>query len=379
MPGLVHSRPKGGVASLAYGIHVLAASLALKDQDGRDKPGHDGWKDRSSRTSRATRMPAERYLAFARDEAAGRSPLYEEFSTRIAHDSDVLVLLSSLPTAKQQPNLLFAAVKHDFGVQPDWAAFRATVLQHWSKISATMMARSTQTNEAARCATLLPALMQLPQPLALIEVGASAGLCLLPDRYAYDFDGHQLTSADTSTAPRFVCRVNDATPIPSRLPDIAWRAGLDLNPIDVRDDVQCAWLEALVWPGQEQRLANLRSAMAVARKDPPRLKRGNLLHDLAELAADAPRDATLVVFHTAVLAYVRNQAQRDAFAHSVRELGAVWISNEAPGVFPAIAAQLPEPAPRGKFVLAVDGRPVAFSDPHGAVLQWITGRLHDGR
>jgi hypothetical protein len=302
-------------------------------------------------------MLAGRYLAFARDEAAGRSPLYEEFSIGVAHDTDVLSLLSSLPTAKQQPNLLFATVKHGFGVQPDWTTFRATVVQHWSEISAIMMARSTQTNEAARCATLLPALMQLPQPLALLEVGASAGLCLLPDRYAYDFGGHQLTPPGASAPPR--------------LPEIVWRAGLDLNPIDVRDDEHCAWLEALVWPGQDQRLANLRAALAVARKDPPRLKRGNLLHDLAELAAEAPRAATLVVFHTAVLAYVRDHAQRNTFARSVRELGAVWISNEAPGVFPDIAAQLPEPPPRGRFVLAVEGRPMAFSDPHGAVLQWI--------
>lgn len=317
-------------------------------------------------------MPAERYLAFARDEAAGRSPLYEAFSLRITQDVEVLALLSALPTAKQQPNLLFAAMKYGFGVQPDWPAFRATVLQHWTKISATMMARSTQTNEPARCAALLPALMQLPQPLALLEVGSSAGLCLLPDRYAYDFNGHQLTPKEWD-GPRFVCKTNDATPLPTRLPDVIWRAGLDLNPIDVRDDEQCRWLEALIWPGQEQRLANLRAAIAVARKDPPRLVRGDLQHDLTALVANAPRDATLVVFHTAVLAYVRGQEQRDIFARTVRELGAAWISNEAPGVFPDIAEQLVETTPRGQFVLGVDGRPVGFSDPHGAALQWIAG------
>jgi hypothetical protein len=316
-------------------------------------------------------MLAERYLAFARDEAAGRSPLYEEFALGVARDTEVLSLLSALPTVKQQPNLLLAAVKHEFGVQSDWPTFRATVLKHWSEVSATMMARSTQTNEAARCATLLPALMQLPQPLALLEVGASAGLCLLPDRYAYDFNGHRLTPADEN-APRFVCEVNDATPLPTRLPKIVWRAGLDLNPVDVRDADQCAWLEALIWPGQDQRLANLRAALAVARADPPRLVRGDLQHDLAKLAADAPRDATLVVFHTAVLAYVRGQEQRDAFARSVRDLGAVWISNEAPGVFPDIAEQATGAVPRGRFVLAVDGRPVALSDPHGTALGWIS-------
>jgi hypothetical protein len=233
------------------------------------------------------------------------------------------------------------------------------------------MARSTQTNEAARCATLLPALMQLPQPLALLEVGASAGLCLLPDRYAYDFNGHHLVPENAVAPPRFACHVKGAIPLPQRLPQVVWRAGLDLNPIDVRDDDQCAWLEALVWPDQEQRLHHLRAALAVARRDPPRVLRGNLLHDLARLAAEAPRNATLVVFHTAVLGYVSAQAQRDAFARSVGALDAVWISNEAPGVFPDIAVQLAERVPRGKFLLAVDGRPVAFSDPHGAALNWI--------
>jgi hypothetical protein len=322
---------------------------------------------------------AERYLAFARDEAAGRSALYEQFSTGVANDAELLSRLAALPVARQQPNLLLGAVKFAFGAQPDWPSFRAVTLQHWNDVRSIMLARSTQTNEAARCATLLPLLLQLPQPLALLEVGASAGLCLLPDRYAYDFDGYHLTPADVTAPPCFACHLEGAVPLPHRLPRIVWRAGLDLNPIDVRDDDQCAWLEALVWPDQEQRLHRLRAALAVARQDPPRLVRGNLLHDLAGLAAQAPRDATLVIFHTAVLGYVSEQAQRDAFARSLGDLDAVWISNEGPGVFPTIAAQLPERAPRGKFVLAVDGRPVAFSDAHGAALTWIAGESPVGR
>jgi hypothetical protein len=39
MPGLVLSRSKNGVASLAYGIHVFL--LLSQDVDGRDEPGHD--------------------------------------------------------------------------------------------------------------------------------------------------------------------------------------------------------------------------------------------------------------------------------------------------------------------------------------------------
>ncbi len=64
-----------------------------------------------------------------------------------------------------------------------------------------MAERSTQTNEPARCATVLPVLAQLPQPLALLEVGAAAGLCLLPEYYAYDYGGVRIDRA-RSTAFR---------------------------------------------------------------------------------------------------------------------------------------------------------------------------------
>ena len=55
-----------------------------------------------------------------------------------------------------------------------------------------MLPHATQTNEPARCAALLPLLARFPGPLTLIEVGASAGLCLHPDRYAYDYAGHRV-------------------------------------------------------------------------------------------------------------------------------------------------------------------------------------------
>ena len=152
---------------------------------------------------------------------------------------------------------------------------------------------------------------------------------------------------------------------------IVWRAGIDLNPLDVRNDDDMAWLETLVWPDQPDRAARLHAAIAVARKDPPRIVAGDLLTALPALAAEAPKDATLVVFHTAVLAYVADAADRAGFARTVRDLGAVWISNESPFVFPDIAARLAGPVRRGPMLLAVDGEPVAWTDPHGAWIDWI--------
>lgn len=155
------------------------------------------------------------------------------------------------------------------------------------------------------------------------------------------------------------------------MPRIAWRAGLDLNPIDVADNDQVAWLETLVWPDQPHRLARLRAAILVARTDPPRLVKGDLLTDLPALAAGAPHDATLVVFHTAVLAYVANADARAAFARTMHDLGAVWICNEAPRVFPHIAAKTTATMPAGAFLLSVNATPIAWTDPHGAWLHWI--------
>jgi hypothetical protein len=315
---------------------------------------------------------AKRYRTFAEREAKGRSPLYETLSLHIADDAAVLDFLASLPEVKQQPNLLFGAAKYLYGTAQDWPQFQQLIAEHGEQIRACMLAHSTQTNEAARCATLLPMLARLPQPLALLEVGASAGLCLQPDRYAYDYgNGRVLRPSGQEDAPVLPCAINKHVPVPTRLPEVVWRAGLDLNPIDVNDPHQCAWLEALIWPEQYERLARLRAAIAIARKDPPRLIRGNLLGDLAPLAAEAPKDATQVIFHSAVLAYVWPQELREKFAHDVRAMNAVWISNETWQVFPWIGAKTKGPPAPGSFLLAVNGEPVAWTDHHGASAHWL--------
>jgi hypothetical protein len=310
---------------------------------------------------------ARSFLRFAEREAKGHSPLYETLARDVASDGDVLAFLADLPPSKQQPNLLLAAVRFVGGTQTTWQGFRAALLDRRDAVRVEMLKRSTQTNEPARCAVLLPVLVQLNGPLALIEVGASAGLCLLPDRYGYVYDGHEPFGGE----PRFACRASAATPVPARLPRVAWRSGLDLNPVDVRDDDDVEWLEALVWPDQPDRLARLRAAVAIARADPPRVVAGDLLTSLPALAAEAPTGATLVVFHTAVLAYIVDPDARAGFARTVRDLGAIWLSNEAPGVFPDIAARLTSSRPGGAFLLSVDGEPVAWTGPHGAWLEWI--------
>src|SRR5262245_25461834 len=101
------------------------------------------------------------YRRFADVEVRGRSPLYEAFARAIAGDIELLERVAELPPHKRQPNLLLAAVRHVAGLAPDPAAFRRTALERWSDVRPIMLARSTQTNEPGRCATLLPLLARL--------------------------------------------------------------------------------------------------------------------------------------------------------------------------------------------------------------------------
>jgi hypothetical protein len=320
---------------------------------------------------------ADRYATFAAVEARGSSEAYEKLARAVASSTEVLEFLASLPAEKRQPNLFLAAIRHLFGVPESAGRLVEIVRREPAAIRELMLSRTTQTNEPARCAVLLPLLGRLPQPLALVEVGASAGLCLLPDRYAYDYGAAKLTPPpmDAGATPMFECRAGGATPVPSVLPKVAWRAGLDLHPIDVNARTETAWLETLVWPGQEKRLARLRAAIRIAQAEPPRVVKGNLLTDLAPLIAEAPEDVTLVVFHTAVLGYMA-KADREQFAQDMRRSRAVWISNEVPDVFPEIARAAPPPARLGLFLLTIDGDAVAWTAPHGESIDWFGGQIN---
>jgi hypothetical protein len=301
---------------------------------------------------------AAAYAEFAAREAHGVSPAYEQLSLAVSTDDALLALLETLPPTRRQPNLLFAVVRLLGGPVEHSAAFHAYTVANWPAIEAEIRIRATHTNEAGRCAVILPVLATLPQPLALLQVGASAGLCLYPDRYAYRY-GEQVIGAGH---PVLDCAATGMPP-PARLPEVVWRAGLDLNPLDATDPADVAWLDALVWLEHSHRRGRLRAALAVAAADPPMLVRGDLVDDLPALAALAPAAATLVVFHTSVL-YQVPAPRRDAFVDVVRGLPGHWIANEAPDVLPYDA--LPK-APSGALhnVLALDGTPLAWTRGHG--------------
>jgi hypothetical protein len=313
---------------------------------------------------------AERYRAFASWVARPDSPLHERFAAGVAGDREIVGLLDALPYEKRHPQLLFGSVRYLGGEAGTYEELRTWILEHRREVVEVMLRRRPQMNEVGRCAPVVPLLAALPQPLALLEVGASAGLCLYPDRYSYDFDGHR--AGVPSSPVRLECPAAGPAPLPVTLPRIVWRAGLDANPLDVRDADDMRWLEATFWPGRAEWTERVRAAAAIARREPPLMVRGDLNEGLAELAARAPSGATLVVIHSAVLSYL-DEPERERFVAQVRELDGHWISQELPHVLPDIASGIPRPPllRRAAYVVALDGSPVAFAALHGEWLDWF--------
>jgi hypothetical protein len=335
---------------------------------------------------------ARSFTHFATVESRS-SPLYERFAHGAAADADILRLAAQARAGQLAPLLLFAAVQYllmretahplaafyptlarDAPPAADpWPLFRAFCLAHRPEISELVATRLVQTNEVRRCVCLLPAFTWVAhrkpkRPLALIEVGPSAGLNLLWDRYGYAY-GEDLRCGDAASPVQIACALDGARkpPLPDVMPEVAYRVGVDLNPVDVRDPEATRWLKALVWPEHTDRFRLLEEALRVAQDDPPKLYAGDALDLLPELIAAAPPEATLCVFHTFVL-YQLTPAARERLAALLEEQAARrdLCSIEVDGGHSGASLQLSafESGQRRRLTLAA-------CHPHGRWLQWL--------
>jgi hypothetical protein len=356
----------------------------------------------------------ERFARFAA-ETAGRSALYERFSRDLARRPEGAALLVEAPPAQRRPNLLYAAV-HDLllggadhplaayypsvgGTRPPDAdatpTFLRCVTDHHAEVLARLSTRATQTNEVGRTAALLPGLVaigaRLDAPMALVELGASAGLLLHLDRFAYRFG--DVAAGDPASPVVVSPELWGVVPPTAPLPTIAHRIGLDLAPLDPADDRDAAWLRACVWPEDTTRLARLEAALDVARAHRDvRLVAGDVVDRLPALLAEVPGGTVPCVLHSAALAYLGADA-RAAVAAALAAVGRARdlavVSLEGPFVppFPAMsAAASPSEPAEEHFLLGVTvwqagtrrDALLARAHPHGAWLQWLGGAAADG-
>jgi len=316
---------------------------------------------------------AQDYRRWARVEARHSSPTYERLALAVAGDPELLQLLGTVPALRRQPNLLFGALRwHDAPIKDPQDAV-SWAHEHADEVLHVLSTRRTQTNEVTRCATLLPALALLPQPLALIEVGASAGLCLLYDRWRYHYTGPDVDTwiGDGDSPLTLTCAVEGPVPLPAAVPTIAWRRGLDLNPLDARDPDTRRWLQCLVWPEHRDRAGDLAAALDVAAEAGPELVAGDLLQSLPELLEQVPIGTTPVVVHSATLTYLE-PAARTAFVTTLAARGVHRLGAEGVAVLPDLSRHLPAAVDTtGRFLISLDDEALGLAHPHGRDLTWF--------
>jgi hypothetical protein len=306
-------------------------------------------------------------------ELASTSELQVAWARTVALDRDLIELIDRLPRQHRQPSLLFSVASWCGAPAVADQSWRQWIVAHWPAIEDAARTRRTQTNEVGRCIPLLIGLDRVSGPIALLELGAAAGLCLGVDRYSYRFEKEPTLGVGE---PLLTASTTGAGIAPTRMPDIVWRRGVDLAPLDVTRPDDVSWLEALLPPDRPERRARLLAAIASVRDDPPRVVEGDALAALPELAAaaraEAP-DATLVVAALGTLVYLA-PGERNAVVDAASDLGARMLTFEGAGVLPGVAERLrglsaPHPTP---FVLALDGEPLAHAGPHGDRLSWLT-------
>lgn len=330
------------------------------------------------------------FAMFAEAECKDSSPLYHALSRSIAEDEVILEVAALARPGQPVPNLLFAAVQYLLGegashrlrefyasfvdspAEPSKAflAFRDFVLNHREEIVSLLESRLVQTNEVRRCAYIFPAFSLAAgrfesRPLALVEIGTSAGLNLLWDRYRYSYGGSATYGDSSSEVLITSCFHGNIPPtLSAPLPEVSHRIGLDLNVVDTSNADQAAWLRALVWPEHSERRRLLDAAVKQRSTMALDLRVGDGFSQVEQIAEELPPESLLCIYHT----HVANQIsakERENFLHVLDRIGA---RRDAVHLFNNIHPHLHLTAYR-------DGNrtdlPLARADGHAQRIEWL--------
>jgi hypothetical protein len=328
--------------------------------------------------SRLTGKQAEAFRHQA-EQCEPRSPLYAKLCRRSVNEP----LVAEIAGGDERwdlPLRLLGGVHYLVlsGACPDafsdWASFCAALAEHRDFLSTFVATQAVQTNEVQRSWMLLPGFLELARrteaaELDLIELGPSAGLNLVWDRYRYRYEQGEWGPSGALLA---LAGDERGRPIPAALLEqmatVGERLGIDRSPLDVTSDEHPLLLKAFVWVGQQERLERLDRAIAALRRDPPRLLQGDFVELLPEALEQRRPDVLTVVFQTAALGYLtpEQRAQvRTALEVSGKDGRLAFLSTGRPedrsDQYYGLWLQL---WPDGHRQL------LAHADFHGAWLEW---------
>lgn len=320
--------------------------------------------------------------------------LYAQLASGIGGDEKLRQLAGQARRGQPPANLILGAVhflllrgadhplkafyptlggKADTDPRNAFPLFRDFVKQHEVDVVELIRSRVTNTNEVGRSALLhagFRALASLsPQPLHLVEVGASAGLNVLWDSYGVRYMRDGVASVELGAERPLVldCALRGESMPPSGpTPAIARRIGLERSPVDLEDADDRDWLRALIFPTEVGRLRRLEKAMELFQQSPPEIRRGDALELLPEAMAEASAENTLCVYHTITL-YQFSRVMREAFESMLVVAGlrrpTFHLGFEFDGQNYALTLERHADGSRDVF-------PLAISHPHGTWIEW---------
>jgi hypothetical protein len=250
-----------------------------------------------------------------------------------------------------------------------WSAVAAALVAHAPEILARLDG-PPQTNEPQRSAALCPGLLTVADltrlPLATSELGASAGLNLNWDRFAYRFGA--AAWGDAASLVRIAPEWQGPVP-PLPAATVAERAGCDRAPPDLSRPEDRLRLLSFVWADQAARKARVAAAIELARARGVEVARADAVAWLAA-RLDAPRPGRAhVVYHSIFWQYLASDGQERARAlleaagaRATERAPLAWLRMEGDGGGPGAALTLTL-WPGGTRVL---GR----ADFHGTWVRW---------
>lgn len=306
-----------------------------------------------------TTLVGRHILDWRGDPAADALPL------RLAGGLHVLVL------ADQDTNLAAAYPPHPLDAETIWSAVSPALVRHGERLVDTLRF-APQTNEVARSAILLPGFLAVARatgrPLNLVEIGTSAGLNLLWDRFAYLYGTRAW--GDALSPVTLTPALHGQEPDLGGDARILDRRGVDLAPIRVSEPDERLRLRSYVWADQHERRARLDGALALAMRAPPRIEAGDAGVWLDAALQARPDDVATVVFHSIVWQYLPPQTQRHIDATLARHGGAAtrrrplaWLQFEGfAGQGPAVLRLTMWPTGQTQVL--------AEADFHGRWLNW---------
>lgn len=268
---------------------------------------------------------AQTFLTFAEKECKGSSLIYEYLSKQIAMDNSLLKIASRAREGQPVPNLLFGAVHYlllkgtehplkDYypsivetpkSFKDSFSIFKDFCMNCQKEIEVILQTKLVQTNEVRRCSYLYPAFCMIyeraKKPLALMEIGTSAGLQLNWDKYCYSYGKDKWYGKIDSELPitAEIKGVNRPF-LHKTAPPVTTRIGLDLHTIDLQDEEEELWLKSLIWPEHKERLFLFEKAVHYCKEDSLNLITGDGVSLLPQYAETIPDDSVICIFHTHV-------------------------------------------------------------------------------